>query len=554
MNQRQCIRDLAANGEADSVFLLGSASLQQSRNGPYWRLELRDAGGTMEAKIWSPLSASFHELAAGQLVRVRGRVGLFRDQLQLTVDELRVLTEEEVTLLDLSEFMPASPRPVSDMQEELDAMIEREFTHAPWKAFIRSVLGDERVCRSLPFAPAAKSVHHAYVGGLLEHQLSVAGLCLRMADHYPELDRQLLCAAALLHDIGKLEEMSGGLVNDYTDAGRFLGHITQGLLMMEPHLVASGLEPELALHFRHLIASHHGELEYGSPRQPATAEAFALHYADNIDAKIAQWRGLFPPRNNASEARGGRQENGQERVGGLEWSPWQNLLGRALCRVPGTPPGKLADTSADTPASRADSLYTGNGASEPEIFGDSDAAFGQDEAGAVCGGSRDCGSEDVTESLAVSEETSSEESRRAAPVDASVNVSGATFADCMEEESAVEEAPSSLPPWIEVDMLAAEERARMAEREPEIREDAPKTVKDVPEKAESESGESNDKSALRKQRKRRKASEVHGERDVPEGSSGVPSVPPLAAEDTDGKAESRPDKAREKDLTQCSLL
>ena len=118
MSQRQCIRDLEVNGEADSVFLLGGASLQQSRNGPYWRLELRDAGGAMEAKIWSPLSASFHDLSAGQLAHVRGRVGLFREQLQLTVEDLRVLTDEEAARVDLAEFMPASPRPVPDMMEE----------------------------------------------------------------------------------------------------------------------------------------------------------------------------------------------------------------------------------------------------------------------------------------------------------------------------------------------------------------------------------------------------------------------------------------------------
>ena len=264
MSQRQCIRDLEVNGEADSVFLLGGASLQQSRNGPYWRLELRDAGGAMEAKIWSPLSASFHDLSAGQLAHVRGRVGLFREQLQLTVEDLRVLTDEEAARVDLAEFMPASPRPVPDMMEELDAMIERELTHAPWKLFVRSVLEDERVRLRLPAAPAAKSVHHAYVGGLLEHMLSVAGLCLRMADHYPELDRQMLCAGALLHDIGKLEEMSGGLVNEYTDAGRFLGHIAQGLIMMEPHLAASGLEPALALHFRHLNGAP-GRVCWGAP-------------------------------------------------------------------------------------------------------------------------------------------------------------------------------------------------------------------------------------------------------------------------------------------------
>lgn len=490
MSQRQCIRDLAANGEADSVFLLGGASLQQSRNGPYWRLELRDAGGTVEAKIWSPLSASFHDLAVGQFARVRGRVGLFRDQLQISVDELRVLTEEEAALLDRSEFMPAGPRPVSEMQEELDAMIEREFTHAPWKVFVRSVLGDERVCRSLPFAPAAKSVHHAYVGGLLEHMLSVAGLCLRMADHYAELDRQLLCAAALLHDIGKLEEMSGGLVNDYTDAGRFLGHITQGLLMMEPHLAASGLEPNLALHFRHLIVSHHGELEYGSPRQPATAEAFALHYADNMDARIAQWRGLFPPPDSFSA--GG--DSGQKNPAGPEWSPWQNVLGRALCRVPGTP--------AETPVEMSACASLAPLADTPV----SDAVFAPDRG---------------------------------------------------LEERAAEEASSSPPPWSEVDMPGAEERARMAASEPEIRpeieKDTPVTGEAAPEKAEGESGEG-EKAAHKKTRGRRKTPDVHGERDAPDMATGAPSVPPLVAEDTDGKAESRPDRTREKDLTQCSLL
>ena len=422
MIQRQSIRDLAPNSEVDSVFLLGGASLQQSRNGPYWRLELRDAGGTLEAKIWSPLSSSFHDLTAGQLVQIRGRVGTFRDQLQLTVDELHVLTDEEIAETDLAQFMPSSSRPVPEMQEELESMIERELTHLPWKRFVRSVLEEDRVRRALPVAPAARSVHHAYVGGLLEHMLSVAGLCLRIAEQYPELDRQLLCAAALLHDIGKLEEMSGGLVNEYTDAGRFLGHITQGLIMMEPHLVASGLENAQALHFRHLILSHHGELEYGSPKQPATAEAFVLHYADNIDAKIAQWRSLFP----SSEEHASGEEMGKTGLDGLQWSPRQNLLGRALCRVPRTPDtASVLAQETDVPAV-ADAMNDSSPREETCIpgSGDTEGGNGDGEAGSGLSG----GSEDA----------------------ALVEYEGVSEA-CMQ-------IPSPLNPWTEEDMRREEER------------------------------------------------------------------------------------------------
>ena len=185
MQQRQTIRDLKVNDDVRSVFLIGAASLQQSRNGPYWRLELRDATGSLEAKIWSPLSAEFSNLAPGQLVEVGGRVGLFREQPQVTVENLRPLTDAERDALNLADFMPASPRPPAQMLAEAEALCRAEFTHKPWRTFALAVLGDEAIRARLLTAPAAKSVHHAYVGGLLEHMLSVAGLCLRMADHYP---------------------------------------------------------------------------------------------------------------------------------------------------------------------------------------------------------------------------------------------------------------------------------------------------------------------------------------------------------------------------------
>ena len=322
MTEHQKISAVSAGDEIASIYIISLASLQQSRNGPYWRLELKDAGGTMEAKVWSPLSLSFPSLAAGQMVHVEGRVSLYREQLQLTVESLRVLSDEEVAELPMEDFLVSSPRPAAEMLEDIEALCEKELTHKPWKKFMRSVLSDKRIRAQLLKAPAAKSVHHAYAGGLLEHMLSVAELCMLLAGHYPELDRQVLLAAALLHDIGKIDEMGGMLVTEYTDEGRLLGHIVQGLVMLEPYLRKAGLEPELVMHFKHLIASHHGEPEFGAAREPATPEAFVLHYADNIDAKLAQCRGILPP-----------AEEGE----GMVWSAYQTLLGRSVCRPVRTP-------------------------------------------------------------------------------------------------------------------------------------------------------------------------------------------------------------------------
>ena len=321
MREHRNISAVSAGEELSSCYLISQASLQQSRNGPYWRLELKDASGLLEAKIWSPLSLSLPALSAGQMVSVEGRVSLYRDQLQLTVDNLRVLDEEEAAALPMEDYLLSSPRPAKDMLEEIESLCEAELTHKPWKKFMRSVLSDRNIRARLLTAPAAKSVHRAYAGGLLEHMLSVAQLCMLVAGHYPDLDRQTLLAAALLHDIGKLEEMGGLLVTEYTDEGKLLGHIVQGIIMLEPFLKKSGLAPELVMHFKHLIASHHGEIQFGAVREPCTPEAFVLHCADNVDAKIAQCRSLLP-------------QDGEE---GMAWSAYPSLLGRSLGRPVRTP-------------------------------------------------------------------------------------------------------------------------------------------------------------------------------------------------------------------------
>lgn len=288
MDKTQFIADLKNGQEVASIFLLASASQGQARNGPFWKLALRDATGSLEAKIWSPQSQMYPDLRAGDMCEVFGRVSMYRERLEIAVDRMRVLDPDEKAAIQLADFMPSSERPPADMLEELRQLCAKNFTHTPWKKLVTGLLRDEGIVEKLLLAPAAKGMHHVYAGGLLEHTLSVANLCMLLADHYPELDRQVLLAGAVCHDLGKIWELTQGVSFDYTSEGRLLGHIQMAVDYLEPRLRKVGLEPELALHFKHLILSHHGQLEYGSPRVPSTAEAFILHYADNIDAKMNQ--------------------------------------------------------------------------------------------------------------------------------------------------------------------------------------------------------------------------------------------------------------------------
>lgn len=355
---RICIKDIQKNipvGEGIcSVFLVQSAQKSEGRNGPFWSLKLRDAGGTLDAKIWAPLSQNIDEPKSGDFIEVKGRTTVFRDQLQLTVEALRLAENPEH--LNMSDFIPTSSVEPAQILEQIENLINQELTHGPWKEFCKSVLKDGRIRAKLLLAPAAKSVHHAYAGGLLEHMHSVAGLCLKFADHYPELDRQTLFVAGLFHDIGKLDELSGGLLNDYTDEGKMLGHIVQGILMLRPFLEKSKVEDSLALHLEHLILSHHGEPEFGAPRVPLTPEAFILHYADNADAKLAQCREAFGQvlgqAQQETEKETEKPDPQDEENSAIVWSAWVNLLGRSLCKMPQTPKPKEKEQNKTKKAPR----------------------------------------------------------------------------------------------------------------------------------------------------------------------------------------------------------
>ncbi len=312
--QHILIKDLCAGEEIHATFLLTAASQQQAKNGPYWNLTLSDASGNINAKIWAPLSTHFTELPVASFVKIEGRTDSYRDQVQLNITALRMLSDAEAVDLDMALYVPSSPYNIDDMWQELEDLCHKEFTHKAWHDFIFSVLNNNDVRLGWMGCPAAKNVHHAYRGGLLEHSLSVAKLTLSIASHYPKLDRQVLLAGALFHDMGKIWEYSFGLVTDYTDVGRLLGHMQLALEFLQPFLEKSQLEDAYVQHFKHLILSHHGSYEFGSARVPQTPEAMLLHYADNIDAKMAQCNQIFAT-----------QED--DFVG---WSPYQRTLDRYM--------------------------------------------------------------------------------------------------------------------------------------------------------------------------------------------------------------------------------
>ncbi len=282
------VSGLTLGNRVDDVFMLAEASRGQAKNGPFWSLLLADSSGDIPAKIFSPQAGAVPELAAGMFLHVRGQVGIWRDQAQIVIEQATVLDPDEAKLI-LADFIQTSNIAPEELLLAIETLCKEHLHHPPLRTLVQSVLTDDGIRQGLLMAPGAVNIHHAYVGGLLEHTLAVCNLCMHFCDLYPGLDRQILLAAAILHDLGKAWEYCRAPLKGHTDSGRLLGHIQLGLSVLEPFVqkaLKKGLEQELVHHLYHLILSHHGELEFGSPKRPKTAEAFALHFADNLDAKL----------------------------------------------------------------------------------------------------------------------------------------------------------------------------------------------------------------------------------------------------------------------------
>ncbi len=267
------------------VYLCKTKQIALTKNGKeYGSLTLQDKTGTVDAKIWDLGSPGIGEFKALDYVFVDADVTVFQNNNQLNVKRIRKADEGEY---DPADYLPVSEKNVDDMMNELTGFIAT-VKSAPLKSLLTSVFIDDReFVRTFCSHSAAKSVHHSFVGGLLEHTLNVVNLCDFYCTRYPMLNRDLLISAAMLHDIGKTRELSDFPENDYTDDGQLIGHIVLGAMMVKERIDAIPDFPEkLESELIHCILAHHGELEYGSPKKPALAEALALNLADNTDAKL----------------------------------------------------------------------------------------------------------------------------------------------------------------------------------------------------------------------------------------------------------------------------
>lgn len=294
------IKDLTEGARVSDIYLIKSRTSAVTKTGKdYWNVVLQDKTGAVDAKVWDLGSAGIEEFEAKEYVDIVGTVTVFNGALQVKIERARVAREGEYEPAD---YLPVSKYNIDEMMAELVAMIDK--TENPYlKQLLRSFfVEDEEFIGKFRFSSAAKSVHHSFVGGLLEHTLSVAKNCEYFAAHYGVLNRDLLVAAAICHDIGKVREFVPYPENDYSDEGNLLGHIVIGAEMVGERIAAiPGFPTNLANELRHCILAHHGELEFGSPKKPALIEAVALSFADNIDAKMETFMEALDSSLNPSE-------------------------------------------------------------------------------------------------------------------------------------------------------------------------------------------------------------------------------------------------------------
>lgn len=278
------VTELVEGESVTSFFLAKQVQLRQRRKGgSFLSLVLADRTGEVPAVLWEGAEEAAAELAEGDIVKAQGVLGAYQGEQQLTLSRLRPAIPDEVSRDD---YLPRSSQDsavlLASLRETVEGLREPHL-----QQLLRDLLADADFVEALISAPAAKAIHHAVLGGLLEHTASVTGLCRLLADYYPVLDRDLLLTASILHDVGKIHELTWDRLFDYTDAGRLLGHITLGTMLVEQRIRAIPDFPEpLAQRLLHCILSHHGELEWGSPKRPKTLEALVLHYAEDMDGKI----------------------------------------------------------------------------------------------------------------------------------------------------------------------------------------------------------------------------------------------------------------------------
>ncbi len=315
-----------------SNFVVVSKQIKPKKSGePYLALTLGDRSGQLEAKMWDNVEEVLNAFDQDDFLKVKGLVNKYKNRFQLTVHKLRKLGESEI---EFSDYLPKTTRNINELWQTLAEFVA-SFQNPHLKALVQAFMSDPEIAAAYRNAPAAKTLHHAYIGGLLDHVVSLFRSCDLVCRNYPQVNRDLLLTGAFFHDIGKIHELAYNRSFSYTTRGQLLGHMIIELEMLQAKLALIPDFPlELKTLLEHLIISHHGEYEFGSPKLPMFPEALLLHYMDDLDSKMEAMRAQF------------------EREADLEspWTSYNASLGRPLLNSAKFLAPKPAAAPEDSPA------------------------------------------------------------------------------------------------------------------------------------------------------------------------------------------------------------
>ncbi len=285
------IRDLVTNQTISTTFLVKSKELRSKKTGGQFALiALADRSGDIVGQWWDNFEDTIDTFDKDDVVFVRGLVNAYRNHLQISIHRMRLCQEHEI---DLAHFLPTTKYNVEEMFAELTGIVGG-FKNQYLRQLLEKIFADEDTAKKFMKAPAAKTMHHPYLGGLLEHTLSLVKLCRKVGGHYDGIDIDLLQTGAVLHDFGKIDELSYERAFGYTNDGQMIGHLVMETIMVSDHIKQiDGFPENLRRHLLHMLLAHHGKLEYGSPKLPSTPEALMLAYLDDLDSKVEAMQRLI---------------------------------------------------------------------------------------------------------------------------------------------------------------------------------------------------------------------------------------------------------------------
>ncbi|MBI5587334.1 MAG: HD domain-containing protein [Deltaproteobacteria bacterium] len=327
--KKTCIKNIKEKEHVAGAFLVTKKEMGLSKSGkPYINMRIMDSTGELEARVWEDAEELGKNFRKDDVAAVKGFAVAYQGGLQVNISSVTALSDTEYSIRD---FLPASAKDPVKMMAELDRIISG-MKDERLKGLLTAIFKDPDIRSRFEVAPAAKAMHHSYLSGLLEHVLSICGLAEKIADHYGRrINKDLLLSGAILHDIGKIYELSYRRSFDYTDEGRLIGHITIGVEMIDEKVRAlKDFPKDLSVLLKHMILSHHGQLEFGSPKRPKTIEAIILSYLDDMDAKVSTVQSLI-----------------EASAEGSSWTPYQRLFERYIYTGGVKPPGESVKTESE---------------------------------------------------------------------------------------------------------------------------------------------------------------------------------------------------------------